>query len=136
MALSRQSGVTLSGSVATTGKMAHSRKQLNLILASNPAPNDNLTWIRTINDIVSPKSAFSKDEFGGTPDWTYADAQKALKTGKVAVYSSHTIKNGTFVTPSKMEAEAYGGGKVFKKIVSISDVAWIDDVQGQYAKVK
>lgn len=79
---------------------------------------------------------FSKDEFGGTPDWTYADAQKALKTGKVAVYSSHTIKNGTFVTPSKMEAEAYGGGKVFKKIVSISDVAWIDDVQGQYAKVK
>ena len=136
MALSRSKSVSLSGSVAKAGKISDTQKQLNLILKNNPAPNDTLTWIRTIKDIVNPKKAFSEDEFGGAPDWTYSDAQKALKTGKVTVYSSYQIKNGTFVSPSKMEAESYGGGKVFKMTVPISDVAWIDDIQGQYAKIK
>ena len=51
------------------------------------------------------------------------------------VYSSHPIKNGTFVTPSKMEAMSYASSdKVYSKVVSLYDVAWIDPTQGQYAK--
>ena len=51
------------------------------------------------------------------------------------MYSSYPIKNGTFVTPSKMEAMSYAGSnKVYSKVVSLDDVAWIDPTQGQYAK--
>ena len=54
---------------------------------------------------------------------------------KIVVYSSHPIKNGTFVTPSKMEATSYASSdKVYSKVVSLYDVAWIDPTQGQYAK--
>ena len=64
-------------------------------------------------------------------------AEQALATGKITVYSSYPIIQGTFVTPSKMEAESYSGtGKVYKKTVDIKDVAWIDPTQGQYARIE
>ena len=62
--------------------------------------------------------------------------KKALKTRKITVYSSYNIKPGTFVTPSKMEAQNYAGSsKVYFKTVNLEDVAWIDPFQGQYAKI-
>lgn len=77
-----------------------------------------------------------KDEWVGTPDFTLVDAAKALKKGKVTVYSSYPIENGAFVTPSKMEAESYaGGGKVYSKDTNLDDVAWIDSNEGQVAMV-
>ena len=46
------------------------------------------------------------------------------------------IKNGVFVSPSRMEAESYGvRDKIHSKRVALTDVAWIDAGQGQYAKV-
>lgn len=46
------------------------------------------------------------------------------------------IKNGVFVSPSRMEAESYGvRDKIHTKRVALTDVAWIDAGQGQYAKV-
>ncbi len=72
-----------------------------------------------------------------TPDFTEEDLQNALETGRVTVYSSYPIKDGIFVTPSRMEAQNYAGeGKVYSKTVALEDVAWIDSLQGQYAKVE
>ncbi len=74
------------------------------------------------------------DEFN--PDLTRDDIQNAIESGEITVYSSYLIKNGVFVSPSRMEAESYSGnGKVYEKTVDINDVAWIDPTQGQYAKV-
>ena len=51
------------------------------------------------------------------------------------MYSSYLIKNGTFVTPSKMKAMSYASSdKVYSKVVNLDNVAWIDSTQGQYTK--
>lgn len=73
-----------------------------------------------------------------TSDYTRKDGEKALKSGTIVVYSSKKIKQGTFVTPSYEEARGYAGTQnpVYSKKVSIEDIAWIDVLQGQYAKVK
>ena len=64
-------------------------------------------------------------------------AQEAIKSGKITVYSSYPIKQGIFVSPSYMEAESYAAtGKVYEKTVKLTDVAWIDPTQGQYANVE
>ena len=72
------------------------------------------------------------------PDFTLEDMQKVLETGKVTVYSSYPIKDGVFVSPSKMNAEEYAGGrgkKVYSKEINANDLAWIDESEGQYAPV-
>ena len=132
-------------STAETGRRIipdnHKQKQLNIILKVNPATNDYNTWIRTVDDIQTFEETLSdgdmaleKDE-DYYPDYTYDMVLMALNTGKITVYSSYPIEQGIFVTPSRMEAEAYaGGGKVYSKTVNLSDVAWIDPTQGQYAK--
>lgn len=49
------------------------------------------------------------------------------------MYSSYAIEKGTFVSPSRMEAESYSGdGTVYSRTVRLEDVAWIDPTQGQY----
>ena len=112
-------------------------KQFEVIQKSNPAPNDTQTWTRSATDIKTAKEVWGIEDYNGsTPDFTKADADKAIKSGKVKVYSSMPIKNGVFVTPSKIEAQNYAGEKtIYEKTVPLSDVAWIDDVQGQYAKL-
>ncbi len=65
--------------------------------------------------------------------------REAKESGYITVYSSKPIKQGNFVTPSHMNAEDYAGGpgeKVYSKEVRISDIAWIDDSEGQIAKTK
>lgn len=126
-----------------TGAQSHKERQLRIIMASNPA-NESLgghTWIRDIADIHTFREAivdsgYSLDE-DFTPDFTSGDVRRALRTGRMTVYSSHPIKDGVFVTPSKMEAQGYAGeARIYSKEVILSDVAWIDGLQGQYAKVK
>lgn len=117
--------------------------QLDMILKNNPANDADMpghTWIRSIEDIKSFKEALEYDGLSAdenvTPDFTAEMVKDALKNGLVTVYSSKPIKNGIFVTPSKMEAQNYAGdGKVYSKKVPLSDVAWIDATQGQYAEV-
>ena len=107
-------------------------EQLDLILKSNPAEDDIHTWIREESDILTFQEAFEGGEVD--PDFTDADIQRALETGKITVYSSKPIVNGNFISPSAMEAAAYSGDQtIYKAEVNIKDVAWIDDTQGQLA---
>lgn len=118
-------------------------KQLEIIKKENPAEDEVHTWIRKKEDINTFEEALKQDDWEGweksgfDPDYTAQMAKEALKNNEIVVYSSYNIKQGTFVTPSKMEAESYSGsGKVFSKKVKLTDVAWVDPTQGQYANVE
>ena len=117
------------------------KKQLDIILKNNPANDEEYsyhTWIRTIDDIKTFDEAIqnknpNKDDL--TPDFSKKDIEKALITKRIVVYSSEEIRPGTFVTPSKIEAQSYAeNGKVYSMEVMLSDIAWIDHLEGQYAK--
>lgn len=114
-------------------------KQLVIINKTNPAPNDYNTWVRSEGDILTAEEAFNEAFNDGEmyPDFSIQEMQDALKNGKVTVYSSKPIKDGNFVTPSRMNAEMYaGGGKIYSALININDVAWIDQGEGQVAKVQ
>jgi hypothetical protein len=115
-------------------------KQLEIIKKNNPVEDDYHTWIRNIDDIKTLSETLEDSDWEGydefNPDLTRQDILEAIDNGEIMVYSSYPIEQGTFISPSKMEAESYSGnGKVYSKKVSIDDVAWIDPTQGQYAKV-
>ncbi|WP_432651132.1 hypothetical protein [Huintestinicola sp.] len=112
------------------------QKQLEIILKYNPC-NDNFhTWIRTIDDIKSFEEALNDGDYSCydeyAPDFTRQDALKAIAEGCIVVYSSHPISRGIFVTPSKIEALSYSSnGRIYSKLVKLTDVAWIDVTQSQ-----
>ena len=114
----------------------HKEEQLDIINKSNPMHDEYHTGVRNVDDIKTFEEAVSDSDAPFTPDYTKEDTESALKAGEITVYSSKPIEEGVFVTPSKMEAKNYaGGGKVFSKRVSIEDVAWIDAIEGQYARI-
>jgi len=111
------------------------QKQFDIITETNPPKDDIHTAIRSKEEILTPEEAFKDDS--ETPDWGKKEKDEALYLGVVKIYSSKPIENGAFVTPSEMEAKNYAGnGKVYSKEVSVKDVAWIDGLQGQYAKIE
>nr|DAE49466.1 MAG TPA: Type I restriction enzyme Methylase [Bacteriophage sp.] len=125
------------GNVNTNRAAARKAAQLATIERSNPFDPElgAHTWIRSAEDILTYREAI--DSFGGvddvTPDFRASDVQRALDSGYMTVYSSYPIELGTFVTPSRMEAQNYAGdGHVYSKRVPLDDVAWLDEVQGQY----
>ena len=109
-------------------------QQFELIQKYHPKADwDYQTWINSVDDVKTYQEAVDDDR-AGTPDFDDADIDRALKTGRVRVYSSHRIRIGTFVTPSRMEAENYAGSEnVYSTTVPLTDVAWIDSLQGQFA---
>lgn len=120
--------------------------QLDIILKTNPMLDDYHTGIRKVEDIKtlgesveearSEAEKYGYDEWSAYPDITNDMLQNALETGEITIYSSKPIKNGVFVTPSYMQASDYaGGGNVYEKTVPLTDVAWINTDEGQYAKV-
>lgn len=116
------------------------KKQLDIIEKNNKMQDDYHTGIRKIEDIKTLAETLRDSDWKEyeefNPDYTRKMADEALKTGKITVYSSHPIEQGSFVSPSKMEAESYSGnGKIYSKEININDVAWIDPTQGQYAKL-
>ena len=115
-------------------------KQLDLILKNNPANDDVHLWIRSTKDIHTAEEVFKEAYDNGEamyPDFTLDMMDEALRSGEVTVYGSHPIKNGIFVTPFYMNARDYsGGGRVYSKKIRLTDVAWIDESEGQYAPVK
>lgn len=120
---------------------SHKQQQLDIINKNNPADDDMHTWVRSVDDIKSFEEAFYEGgEYSGfDPDFTEEMAKKSKETGKITIYSSYPIKQGTFISPSIMEASQYAGGdpsKLYSKEVNIDDVAWIDGAEGQYAKVE
>lgn len=118
--------------------------QAKLINEVNPANDSYHTWIRTADDIYNFEDTlkapvFDEDFIGNDfdPSYSWDMAQDALKNGEIEVFSSYPIKEGTFVTPSSMEASYYSGnGKIYNKIVPLEDVGWIDATQGQYAPIR
>ena len=110
------------------------QKQLDVINRLNPMTDTYHTGIRSVDDIKTFREAFDDPESFADPDFSKADGQRALNSGKITIYSSKPLdkNNAQFVTPSKMEALTYSGdGKVYSKEVSIDDVAWINADQGQ-----
>ena len=118
----------------------HKQKQLDIIKNNNPDNDDYHTWIRNVEDIKTLEETINDSDWIDyneyNPDLSKRDIENAIESGKITIYSSYPIRQGVFVSPSKMEAESYSGnGKVYSKEVNINDVAWIDPTQGQYAKV-
>ena len=121
----------------------HKQAQFDIIQETNPMGDDYHVGIRSENDIRTWDDVLKlDDEREGQfvwGDFTRADAEQALKNGKVTVYSSYPIKNGVFVSTSYVQAEEYAGGrggKVYSKTVPLDKVAWINGDEGQYADVK
>ena len=117
-------------------------EQYKIIQQYNPMQDDYHVGIRKPSDVKTwaeaVKNAGNDDAFAWG-DFSKADAEKALKTGKITVYSSYPIKQGVFVSTSKIQAEQYAGGegkKVYSKTVPLADVAWINGDEGQFAKIK
>lgn len=115
-------------------------KQFKIIQKSNPMTDDYHTGIRQPGEIRTWTEAMYDAEKDGEGyswgDFTKADAEKALKNKTITIYSSYPIKNGVFVTPSKIQAEQYAGGegsRVYSKTVRPDRVAWINVDEGQYA---
>lgn len=117
----------------------HKQMQLEIIERYNPMRDDVHTGIRNIEDIKSFEEVVNEAKSEG--DTAYPDIglellENAAKTGRITVYSSYPIKQGVFVSPSRMNAADYAGdGPVYSKEVSVDDVAWITPDEGQYAKV-
>lgn len=113
-------------------------RQMQVIQESNPAPDEYHTWIRSAEEIKTFREAMQDPEWAEydeyNPDYTRSMAEEALERGEIEVFSSYPIEAGGFVTPSRMEAESYAGdGQIFSRRVPLTDVAWIDPTQGQYA---
>lgn len=110
--------------------------QFNLIKSANPMTDDYHTGIRSIEDIKTWEEAINDADSFVWGDFSKEQAEQALKSGKVKVYSSKPIKEGGFVSTSKNQAKDYaGGGKIYEQEVPLQDVAWINGDEGQYAPV-
>ena len=117
-------------------------EQFKIIQETNPMKDDFHVGIRKPSDIKTWKEVIDSEDDGESFAWgdfSKKDAQKALKTGKITIYSSYPIKDGVFVSTSKIQSEQYAGGtgsKVYKKTVPIESVAWINGDEGQFAVIK
>lgn len=115
-------------------------EQYKIIQEHNPMNDDYHVGIRKPSDIKSWDEVVNSDDSDSFAwgDFTKADAEKALKEGKITVYSSYPIKQGVFVSTSKIQSEQYAGGegnKVYSKTIPLKDVAWINGDEGQFAKI-
>ena len=118
------------------GRIDRKAKQLEIIRNSNKMTDDYHVGIRDADDIKTFEEAMKDSESFFYGDFSLKDARKALKEGKVTVYSSKPIEQGGFVSTSKNMAKDYaGGGEVYSRRVGLDDVAWINGDEGQYAKV-
>lgn len=118
--------------------ISHKGKQLDIIKKTNPMLDDYHVGIRTVDDIKTFDEVLNDDESFAWGDFSREDAENALKTGKITIYSSYPIKQGTFISTSRIQAEEYAGGrgnKVYSKTIALDEVAWINGDEGQYANV-
>ena len=118
-------------------------QQNKIIQETNPMLDEYHVGIRNANDIKTWEEVLELDDDTegqfAWGDYTREDAEKALKNNKITIYSSNPIKNGTFISTSRIQAEEYAGGygsKVYSKEVPLNEVAWINGDEGQYANVK
>lgn len=109
-------------------------KQFEIIQKHNPMTDDYHVGIRSAEDIKLFSEAMEDEESFFWGDFDIKDAEEALQSGRVTVYSSKPIKQGTFVSTSKNQATDYaGGGQVYSRKLNLEDVAWINGDEGQVA---
>lgn len=116
----------------------HKNAQFEIIQQTNPMFNDTSVGIRSPKDIHTFAEVLDDGDSFNWGDFSKEDARKALKDGKIRVYSSYPIKNGVFVSTSYQQALDYAGGEpsgVHSRVVALDSVAWINGDEGQYAKV-
>lgn len=115
-------------------------EQYKIIQRTNPMLDDYHTGIRKPSDIKTWEEVLkSKDEQFTWGDFSRKDAEKAMATGKITIYSSYPIKQGVFVSTSKAQSQEYAGGKggrLYSKTVPLSKVAWISGDEGQFADLE
>ena len=126
--------------ISGIGSVGTKRTKLRIILQNNPAHDNYHTWIRSIEDIKDFEELVldlaNGIDVALTPDFNGDNIRRALQTKHILLYSSYPIKNGTWVTPSKMIAEDYaGGGQIYRKEAHIDDVAWVDFTEGIYTNL-
>jgi hypothetical protein len=111
------------------------------IIKSNPMVDDYHTGIRNAEDILDFNEArqFTLDDIGDVssyPDVTQEILDNAAKTRKIKLYSSRPFSVGSFVSPSKMQAQDYAGkGKIYEGVFDIDDIAWLNADEGQIARL-
>ena len=93
-------------------------------------PITSAAQIKTYAEAVAADRA----EFGSSVDFDIEAAEQALSSGEITVYSPRAITVGSFVTPSRVNAEdmAGGGGRIYSMTVPLDAVAWTDAWGGQY----
>ena len=114
------------------------KAQYEKIQATNPMFDDEHVGIRSPADIKTFDEVIDDEDSFVWGDFSKEDAEKALRRGSITIYSSYPIKNGVFVSTSRIQAEEYAGGpgnRVYSKIVPLNRVAWINGDEGQYANV-
>lgn len=114
------------------------KSQYEVIQENNPMFDDEHVGIRSPKDIKTFDEVINDEESFVWGDYSKEDAQRDLERGKVMIYSSYPIHQGTFVSTSKIQAEQYAGGegnRVYSKEVPLYQVAWINGDEGQYANV-
>lgn len=115
--------------------------QFEMLQETNPMKDTYHTGIRSpeeINRLGDLVNNFDENEMFSYPDFTLKDAQNAVNSGKITVYSSKPIEAGTFITPSKMMAQDYAGstGEVYSKTIPIDDFAAISSGdEGNYLPI-
>lgn len=120
--------------IAIEEKKQKKQKQLEIIKKYNPMRDDYHVGIRSVDDIKTFEEAMEDEESFYWGDFEREDAEKALKDGKITIYSSKPIEQGVFVSTSKNQAQDYAGsGKIYSKEISIDKVAWINGDEGQFA---
>lgn len=123
-----------------TEDISRKQAQFDLLQKTNPMLDDYHTGIRKPEEIKTLQEVIKHhdpDEDFVYPDFELKDAQKAMDNGKITIYSSYPIKEGVFVSPSKMMAQDYAGGRgeVYSKEVDLKDIGWINGDEGNYLPV-
>lgn len=122
-----------------TEDVSHKQAQFDLLQKTNPMLDDYHTGIRKPEEIKTLQEVIKHhdpDEDFAYPDFELKDAQKAMDNGKITIYSSYPIKEGVFVSPSKMMAQDYAGGReLYSKEVDLKDIGWINSDEGNYLPV-
>lgn len=112
------------------------RKQFNIVQNNNPMTDEYHVGIRSPKDIKTFEETINDEDSFAWGDFSREQAQQALKKGTITVYSSYPIKQGVFVSTSKIQAEQYAGGsgkKIYSQKIPLDKIAWINGDEGQFA---
>ena len=131
----------VSKTLAKAAKPLTKAQKAERIIKTNPMVDDYHTGIRNVEDVLDFNEArqYTLDDIGDVssyPDVTKEILDNAAKTRKIRLYSSRPFSVGSFVSPSKMQAQDYAGnGKIYEDVFDIDDIAWLNADEGQIARL-